>query len=153
MPLTSSRSSTEANGPFCVAVLDDRGGGRRPDARQLLEFAAVAWLRSIGPVGASPAASGAVSDGRHDLADHRDVDPLPVDERRGEVQRRPARPAAVGPPAASMASTTRAPLAHVVHPGLGDRAGDVDHDTSTPAVAAVRGRHRVRRAGRADVPT
>ena len=34
MPRTASRSSTEANGPLAVAMVDDGRGRRRPDARQ-----------------------------------------------------------------------------------------------------------------------
>ena len=56
----------------------------------------------------------------------------------------------VGPPAASMASTTRAGRAHVVDPGSGDRAGDVDHERRRrrPPVVGHGERRRRRRTRR-----
>ena len=109
MPRTSSRSSTEANGPLRLAVVDDRLGRRRADARQRVELVGgrpVEVDRS-GRRGRRrpPTGGGAGGGSPHD----RHVDPLAVGDGGGEVERRRGRPRESAPPAASSAACTRAP--------------------------------------------
>ena len=129
MPLTLSRSSTEANGPVLGAVVDDGPGEHLADARERLELGGARRVdvhQAAG--GAASGLAGHRARGSRALLRHHDLGA--VGERRRQVQHAQVGAVAGAPGALDRVDHALA-LGELVHTGLVHPAGDVDDDRRT----------------------